>query len=199
MRFGGSHCKHFAFDPKLIAWPNRLQPAEFVKAGADDAAGRFEIAFNQKFHRDRGRVPTACDKTAKYRVGGGSFVEMERLRIKFGGKALDAVRIDTDTLGLKGLSSFKIFQVSFLHIACLHSSFICQKLNKYRDQDCQGFKIDTLRCVSIKQQGCAGRKFIVFIVEDELKQYVGQYIKNYAYGTRPGNPTLATTDRCCYC
>src|SRR5205085_691056 len=55
-------------------------------------------------HRHRGRVPTG--------VGRSSFVEMKRLWIEFGGKALDPVDIDADALGSKRLSRFKIFQVS---------------------------------------------------------------------------------------
>ena len=90
-RLRGSYFEHFAFDPKLIPWPNRSWPAEFVKAGADDAASGFEIAVDQEAHRDRGGVPAARSETAKYRLGGGPFVEMKRLRIEFGGKALDAV------------------------------------------------------------------------------------------------------------
>lgn len=46
-RLRGSYLEHFAFDPKLIAWPNWSWPAEFIKAGADDAASGFEVAFDQ--------------------------------------------------------------------------------------------------------------------------------------------------------
>ena len=108
-RLGGAYFEHFAFDPKFIAWPNRPWPAEFVEAGADNAASRFEIAFDEQPHRDRGRVPSARGETTKDRASGGSFVEMKRLWIEFCGKALDPVDIDADAPGPKRLSRFKIF------------------------------------------------------------------------------------------
>src|SRR5687767_13838677 len=40
---------------------------------------------------------------------------MKRLRVEFGGKALDAVRIDTDAPGAEGLSRCEIFQVALGH------------------------------------------------------------------------------------
>src|SRR5687767_13467260 len=40
---------------------------------------------------------------------------MKRLRVEFGGKALDAVRIDADAPGAEGLSRCEIFQVALGH------------------------------------------------------------------------------------
>ena len=115
-RLRGPYFEHFAFDPKLIAWPNRSWPAEFVEAGADDAADRGKLALDQQPHRDRGGVPAACGETAKYRVGRRAFIEVKGLWIEFGGKALDAFAIDADAAGPKGLSRFKVFQVSLAQI-----------------------------------------------------------------------------------
>jgi hypothetical protein len=44
---------------------------------------------------------------------------MKRLRVEFGSKALDAVRIDADPPRREGLPGFKIFEVSLGHIGCL--------------------------------------------------------------------------------
>jgi hypothetical protein len=44
---------------------------------------------------------------------------MTRLRIEFGSKALDALRIDVDAPGPEGLPRFEIFQVSLGHFGCL--------------------------------------------------------------------------------
>src|SRR5687768_16340094 len=118
-RLRGSNLEHFAFDMKLIAWPNRSWPAELVKAGTDDAAGGFEIAVDQEPHRDRRRVPAACGETSKDRSGRSSLVEMKRLGIELGSKALDVRRIDVDAAGPKGLPRFKIFEVSLSHGGCL--------------------------------------------------------------------------------
>lgn len=118
-RLRRSYLEHFAFDVKLIPWPNRSWPTELVKTGADDAAGGFEIAVDQKPHRDSGRVPAACGEASKYRVGRSSLVEMKRLRIEFGSKALDARRIDVDAPGPERLPRFKVFQVSLGHCGCL--------------------------------------------------------------------------------
>src|SRR5688572_3877473 len=114
-RLRRSYLEHLAFDVQLIPWPNRSWPAELVKAGADEAAGGFEIAVDQEPHGDRGGVPAACGEASKDRVGRSSFIEMKRLRIEFGSKALDARRIDVDAPGRKGLPRFKIFQVSLRH------------------------------------------------------------------------------------
>ena len=103
-RLRGSDLEHFAFDAELIRWPNRSRPTEFVKTGAHDAASGPQIAVDQESHGDRSGVPAACGETAKHRLSGGSFVEMKWLRIEFGGKALDAVRIDADAPGHEGLS-----------------------------------------------------------------------------------------------
>ena len=46
-------------------------------------------------------------------------VEMKRLGIELGGKALEALRIDVDPPGPEGLPRFKIFQVSLGHMGCL--------------------------------------------------------------------------------
>ena len=83
----------------------------FVEAGADDAASGLEIAFYEQPHRDRSGVPSARGEAAKDGGGRSSFVEMKRLWIEFGGKALDAVDIDADALGSKGLSRLKVFKV----------------------------------------------------------------------------------------
>jgi hypothetical protein len=88
---------------------------ELAKAGANDAASGLQIAVDQESHRDRSGVPAACGETSKYRVNGGSFVEVKRLRIEFRGKALDAVRIDADAPGSEGLSRVKVLQVRLGH------------------------------------------------------------------------------------
>jgi len=113
---------------KLIAGPYRSWPAEFVEAGADDAAGRGKLALDQQPHRDRGGVPAARGETAEYRAGRRTFVEVKGLRIEFGGKALDAFGIDANAAGLKGLSSFKLFQVSLDRIG--HGALLVHYFSK---------------------------------------------------------------------
>jgi hypothetical protein len=114
-RLRGAGLEHFAFDAEFIARPNRPRPPEFVEADANDAAGWPQIAVDQQSHRDRGGVPAASGKPAEYGLSGGSFIEMKWLWIEFGGKALDAVRIDADASGRERLSRVKVLQVSVGH------------------------------------------------------------------------------------
>jgi hypothetical protein len=45
--------------------------------------------FNQQPHCNRGCVPSRCNKTLEKSFGGGVFIQMHRLRVKFGREALD--------------------------------------------------------------------------------------------------------------
>jgi len=47
---------------------------------------------------------------------------------------------------------------------------LCQGLNKYGCQYCQNLKVYQLGCIAIKKQRSPGRKFIVLVVENELKR-----------------------------
>ena len=111
-RLRGAYLEHNAFDAKFVARPNGSRPAQFVEACADDAAGGSEIAVDQELHRDRGGVPAARRETAEQRADRGPFIEMERLGIEFGGKALDAFGLDADATGAKGLSGLEVFEES---------------------------------------------------------------------------------------
>src|SRR3989449_3362793 len=52
------HLEDLALGPQLISRPHRPWPAELVGAGAHDAAGGVEVAFDQEPHGDGGGVPT---------------------------------------------------------------------------------------------------------------------------------------------
>src|SRR6266849_3634599 len=65
------YLEHFVLDMQLIPGSHGPWPAEFVEAGAHDAAGGFEVTLDQPPHRDRGGVPTAGGQPAEYRVARG--------------------------------------------------------------------------------------------------------------------------------
>src|SRR5439155_6696177 len=90
----GPHLEDLALDPQLISGPHGPWPAELVGASAHDAAGGFEVAFDQEPHGDGRGVPTAGGEPAEYRFARGFRVEMERLRIELGTECLDALLVD---------------------------------------------------------------------------------------------------------
>src|SRR5207249_2778160 len=84
-------------------------------AGADHAGRGLELALDQEPHGERGGVPAACRQAAEYRAARGRLVEMEGLRIEFGGEALDPLLLDPQTPGSEFLSCSEIFEVTHGH------------------------------------------------------------------------------------
>src|SRR5437763_15289649 len=58
-RLRRSYFEHFAFHMQLVSGPDRPRPAELVESSADDAARGLDIAFDQKTHGHRCRMPAA--------------------------------------------------------------------------------------------------------------------------------------------
>jgi len=110
-----SPCSGRDFDGRTRA--HRVRPTEFVEAGADDAASRFELAVDQEPHGERRCVPAARRQAAEYAIAGGVLVEMERLRIELGGKALDTIAIDAGATRTVGLANGKVLEKSRGHFA----------------------------------------------------------------------------------
>src|SRR5438067_1850997 len=114
-RFRRPHVEYFAVHMQLVAGTNRARPAQFVKADAENAAGRLEFAVDQKPHGDRGGVPAARRQSGKRRRFRRLLVEMIGLRIVFLGKGEDLVFVDPLAPGLEHLPDGKIFEIAFGH------------------------------------------------------------------------------------
>jgi len=93
-RPGWAHLEHLDREMQLVARPDRLRPAELVEPGTDDPGCRLKLALDEQPHRERSRVPAARREAAEERIARRLLVEMERLRIELGGKALDPLGID---------------------------------------------------------------------------------------------------------
>ena len=83
------HLQDFAFDAEPVARPHRARPAHLFDAGADDAAGERQPAFDQKLHGHRRGVPSARGKAFEEGLRRSRLVEMKRLRIELPGEGLD--------------------------------------------------------------------------------------------------------------
>src|SRR5205823_292274 len=73
-------------DAQLITRPDRARPLQLVGAGADDAAGRLEIAADEQAHGEGRRMPSARCQATEERIARSGFIEMERLRIELRGE-----------------------------------------------------------------------------------------------------------------
>src|SRR5690348_6792266 len=107
---------------QFVAGTNRARPAQFVEADAENPAGRFEFAVDQKAHGHRCSVPTARGEARKRRLFRRLLVDMIRLRIVFLGKGEDLGFVDPLAAALKNLADGEIFQVAFGHLS-IHASF----------------------------------------------------------------------------
>src|SRR5215471_11745294 len=114
-RLRWAHLDNLALDPQFITRAHRVRPTEFVEASADDATSGFELALDQEPHGERRRVPAARRQAAEYAVAGGVLVEMERLRIELGGKALDPIAVDAGATRTVGLANGKVLEKSRGH------------------------------------------------------------------------------------
>src|SRR5439155_7187514 len=103
-----------ALDTQLMPGAPGPWQAEFVEAGAHDAAAGFEVALDQQPHGDRGGVPTAGGQPAKYR-GARVLVEVEWLGIELDGEGLDVSGLDRQPAGTEGLSDGEAFKVALGH------------------------------------------------------------------------------------
>src|ERR1700692_2130693 len=54
LRFRRPHFEHLALDAQLVAGPHRERPTQLVEADTENAAGRPELAVDQKPHGHRG-------------------------------------------------------------------------------------------------------------------------------------------------
>ena len=64
-RFQRTDFENFAFEMQLVAGAHRRRPTELVEPGAEDAARRSELAFDQQPHRQRCSMPAARGETAE--------------------------------------------------------------------------------------------------------------------------------------
>src|SRR2546427_767193 len=113
--FRGPHLENFALEVELIPGPHGARPAELVEPRADDSGSRFELALHQEPHGHRRGVPAARRQPPEYRAARGPFVEMEGLRVEFGGEGLDPFLFDAQTPGPEGLPHREVFEISSGH------------------------------------------------------------------------------------
>jgi len=102
---------------ELIARPHGARPTELIESRANDAAGRLDLAFDQKPHGEGSRMPAACREAAEDRIPRRVFVEMERLWIEFGGESLDLLRVDLQLARTEGLPNREVFEIPLSHFA----------------------------------------------------------------------------------
>src|SRR5439155_2696410 len=105
------YLENFALQVQLIPGPYRPRPAELVEPRADDPARGFELALHQEPHGHCGGVPAARRQPPEYRAARGLFVEMEGLRVEFGGEGLDPFLVDAQASGAEGLSDCEVFEI----------------------------------------------------------------------------------------
>src|SRR6478672_9516005 len=107
---------------ELIPGPHGPRPTKLIESHANDAAGRFDLAFDQKPHGESRRMPAACRQPAKDCVPRRVFVEMEWLGIKFGGESLDLLLVYPQSPGTEGLPNREVFEIPLTHfaLACLN-------------------------------------------------------------------------------
>src|SRR5580704_6905717 len=117
LRFRGPYFEHLAGDAKLVARPHRERPAQLVEADAQNAAGRPELAVDQKPHGDRCGVPATGRQSLERRLQRRRFVEMVELRIELLGEGDDLFLADALAAGQINLSHSVIFQILLLHRA----------------------------------------------------------------------------------
>src|SRR6266571_1924895 len=111
----GPHFENFALDVELIPGPHGPRPAELVEARADDSASGLQLALHQEPHGHCRGVPAARRQASEYRTARGLFVEMEGLRVEFGGESLDPRFFDTQTPGAEGLPYREVLEISSGH------------------------------------------------------------------------------------
>src|SRR6476660_9250068 len=106
-----------------IPRPHGPRPTELIESRANDAAGRFDLAFDQKPHGESRRMPAACRQPAEDCVPRRVFVEMEWLGIEFGGESLDLLLVYPQSPGTECLPHGEVFEILFTHFAL--ASLIC--------------------------------------------------------------------------
>src|SRR5215216_7675670 len=74
--------------------------------------GGLKLALHQEPHGDRRRMPAARGQPAEHGAGGRFVVEMKRLRIEFGGKGLDPLRVNRRPAGAVRLPGREVLEVS---------------------------------------------------------------------------------------
>src|SRR5262249_47424484 len=127
-RLRRTHLEDLALEAQLIARTHRVRPAELVEAGADDAARGLELALDQEPHGERRRVPAARRQATEYAFAGGILIEMKRLRIELGGKALDPIAVDAGAAGAVGLANGKVLEISRGHFdASMSNAASCRR------------------------------------------------------------------------
>src|SRR5215472_8631853 len=114
-RFRRPHFEHFAHHVQFIAGADRARPAQFVETNAENAAGRFEFAFDNKPHAHRRGMPAARRQPGEGRLPRSALVEMERLRVVFPGKSENLVFVDALAAALENLSDREIFKIALCH------------------------------------------------------------------------------------
>src|SRR3979490_701922 len=100
---------------QLIPGTHGARPAELVEAGADDAAGGLQLALDQQPHGERGGMPAARRQAAEDRATRRRLVQIEGVRLEFGGETLDPLLLDPQPPGAEGLSYGKVLEISRCH------------------------------------------------------------------------------------
>src|ERR1043166_8964390 len=113
------HLEHLDVEVELVAGAHRQRPAELVEARADDAARRLELAFDQEPHGHRRGMPAARRQAAENRAARRIGVEVEGLRVEFGGEALDARLVDAQPTGAVALAGGQVLEIFASHVAVL--------------------------------------------------------------------------------
>jgi hypothetical protein len=97
------------------ARPHQPRPFQYVAARADNAARRLELALIEETHGERRGVPAARREAAQDRALRGFLIEMEWLRIEFGGKGFYPRSIDPQTNRVEFLAHDVILEIVLGH------------------------------------------------------------------------------------
>src|SRR5215216_7914523 len=93
--FSSFHCLLVFF---IFFFFNDTATTEIYTLSLHDALpilfGGLKLALHQEPHGDRRRMPAARGQSAEHGAGGRLLVEMKWLRIEFGGKGLDPLRVN---------------------------------------------------------------------------------------------------------
>ena len=85
---------NFALDMEYVARPYRQHPAQVIDAKPHEWVRSEGPDFNREAHRNGRRVPTGCRKPLEHCFLSRGFIQVERLRIKFGRKPLNVFLSD---------------------------------------------------------------------------------------------------------
>jgi hypothetical protein len=88
-----------------------------MESCSNDAAGRFDLAVDQKSHGKSRRMPAACRQPSEDRIPRRVLVEMEWLGIEFSSESLDLRLVYPQSPRTEGLPHRKVFEIPSTHFA----------------------------------------------------------------------------------